>query len=123
MVAIRQRKLPDPAKVKNCGSFFKNPIVSHEEYQRLEKQYQDIPHWPTSDSDVKLSAAWLIEQAGFKDLEDPDSGISTWKGQPLILINQHAKNTADLLKFKDRIVRSVKSKFGVELTQEPELLP
>ncbi len=123
VVAIRQAKLPDPAKVNNCGSFFKNPVVSSADFESLAAQYGEVPHWPADNGDIKLSAAWLIEQAGFKDYDDQESGISTWKGQALILVNNHAKDTADLLKFRDRIVRTVKNKFAIELTQEPELLP
>jgi UDP-N-acetylmuramate dehydrogenase len=123
VINIRQAKLPDPKNVKNCGSFFKNPIVPSTEYKRLAEQFEDIPHWDTSDGQVKLSAAWLIELAGFKDYSDQESGMSTWKSQPLILVNEHAKTTADLLRFKQKVIDAVKGKFDIELFQEPQLLP
>jgi UDP-N-acetylmuramate dehydrogenase len=70
-----------------------------------------------------LSAAWLIGEVGFKDFHDPITGMATWAKQPLVLVNEKAKNTDDLLAFKEKIVTAVNVKFGVVLQQEPELLP
>lgn len=123
VIAIRQSKLPDPKVVPNTGSFFTNPIIGVEALKSLQKKFPSIPYWQTDTEQVKLSAAWLLEQAGFKAINDPDTGISTWPAQPLVLVNTSAKDTADLMKFKQKIIDGVKAKFGVELTQEPELLP
>jgi UDP-N-acetylmuramate dehydrogenase len=123
VIAIRQEKLPDPAKVANNGSFFANPIISEESYEQLRGTYENMPHWPTEDGRVKLSAAWLVEQAGFKDVHDPETGMATWPKQALVLVNEHAQSTAQLLKFKQKILDAVKQKFDVTLEQEPELLP
>ncbi|HET7320837.1 MAG TPA: UDP-N-acetylmuramate dehydrogenase [Candidatus Saccharimonadales bacterium] len=123
VIAIRSAKLPDPAVVANNGSFFANPIVDEDVLVQLQADYPDIPHWPTSDSRVKLSAAWLIEQAGFKDFHDPETGMATWPKQPLVFVNEHAKSTADLLKFRQKILDAVQAKFQIGLVQEPELLP
>lgn len=72
---------------------------------------------------VKLSAAWLVESSGFKrGTKDPDTGMALWKDQALVLVNEHAKSTADLLKFKQKIIDAVESKFGIILEQEPELI-
>jgi len=122
VIAIRSAKLPDWHKVANCGSFFANPIVSKEEFDKLKTEHPDIVAWPHEGS-MKLSAAWIIDQAGFKEAHDDETGMATWKTQPLVLVNEQAKSTADLLKFKDKIVDVVKEKFGVTLQQEPELLP
>lgn len=122
VVAIRSAKLPDPSKVANCGSFFANPVISTDEFNTLKHQWTDLPNWPLEDGKVKLSAAWLIEQAGLKDYHDPQTGMATWAKQPLVFVNEHAKNTADLLAFKQKVVDKVKSVFGVELEQEPELV-
>lgn len=123
VINIRQAKLPDPGKIRNCGSFFKNPIVTKKKYEELQGQYEDAAGWETSDGQMKLSAAWLIEKAGFKDYTDNETGMATWKEQPLVLINQNAKNTKDLLRFRDKIIRTTKDMFDVELVQEPQLLP
>jgi len=75
------------------------------------------------DGSVKLAAAWLIEQAGFKDYHDAETGMGTWPAQPLVLVNEHANSTASLLAFKQKIVTAVQAKFNLTLEQEPELLP
>lgn len=118
---IRANKLPDPAMVHNTGSFFGNPIVPEAKFNELSLQYDPLPHWP-ADGGIKLSAAWLIEQVGLKDVHDQETGMATWPTQPLVLVNEHARSTAELLKFKQKVVSAVQAKFGVTLEQEPELL-
>jgi UDP-N-acetylmuramate dehydrogenase len=123
VIAIRTSKLPDPAKIHNAGSFFANPIIARTQFDQINDGQVVIPNWPTDDDSVKLSAAWLIEQAGFKNHHDPDTGMSTWPTQTLVLVNEKARDTADLLAYKAKIVDAVLTKFGVTLVQEPELLP
>jgi UDP-N-acetylmuramate dehydrogenase len=123
VIAIRQSRLPDPAKVHNNGSFFANPIVSAADRAQIQAAHPDMPLWRLPDGSAKLSAAWMIEQAGFKDFHDDKTGMATWPAQPLVLINENAKTTAQLLEFKQTIVDAVREMFGVTLVQEPELLP
>jgi UDP-N-acetylmuramate dehydrogenase len=123
VIAIRSAKLPDPALVANNGSFFANPIIDEGTLVQLNAEYGDIPHWPTQDGRVKLPAAWLLEQAGLKGIHDPETGMATWPTQPLVLVNEKAKSTADLLAFKQKIETAIQQKFGITLAQEPELLP
>lgn len=124
VIEIRSGKLPDPQKVANCGSFFANPIVPEDILIQIEADYAEAPHWPTDQPGmVKIPAAWLIEQAGFKDFHDPETGMGTWPKQPLVLVNEHAESANDLLKFKQKIVNAVQEKFQITLQQEPELLP
>ena len=123
VVDIRSHKLPDPAHVANNGSFFANPVVDSGVLTQITADYETVPHWETSDGRVKIPAAWLIEQAGFKDFHDKETGMSTWPTQPLVLINENASSTAQLLAFKQKIVDTVKQKFDITLEQEPELLP
>lgn len=122
VIAIRTAKLPDPAVVHNTGSFFANPIVEESKFKELSGQYSMVPHWSTKDGRVKISGAWLIEQAGFKDYHDTETGMATWPKQPLVLVNEHARSAADLLKFKQKITDAVQAKFGIALEQEPESL-
>jgi UDP-N-acetylmuramate dehydrogenase len=122
VITIRNSKLPDPALVNNCGSFFGNPIINDWEFAQINEHYETIPHWPAEAQMVKVSAAWLIEQAGFKDVHDQATGMATWPKQSLVLINEHAKSTADLLAFKQKIVEAVQAKFNITLVQEPELI-
>ena len=109
--------------VANNGSFFANPIITDAEFVQFNADNPDAPHWPADDNSVKLSAAWLIEHAGFKDFHDTATGMATWAKQPLVLVNEHATSTADLLAFKKTLVEAVQQKFHVTLAQEPELLP
>lgn len=123
VIAIRTAKLPDPTLIHNTGSFFGNPIITKELFDALSMHFSPFPNWSMPDGTVKLSAAWLIEQTGFKDFHDPETGMATWPQQPLVLINEKARTTADLLAFKQKIVSAVQEKFGVTLIQEPEMLP
>jgi UDP-N-acetylmuramate dehydrogenase len=123
VIAIRSSKLPDPKVVANNGSFFTNPLVTEGEFKKLKQKYPDIKGWPHKDRQVKLAAGWLVEQAGFKGIRDEETGMATWQAQALVLVNEHAKKTADLLAFKQKIVDKVQEMFGVTLEQEPELLP
>ena len=122
VIAIRSSKLPDPKLVANNGSFFANPIISSTDYFELSNDYPDAPHWPTDDGNVKISAAWLLEQAGFKDFHDPETGMATWATQPLVLVNEHAETTAQLKIFRQKLVDTVQQKFNITLIQEPELI-
>ena len=124
IISIRTAKLPNPKEVANNGSFFANPIISASQAKTLLDVYPDMPHWAIEDSAmVKLSAAWLVEQVGFKNVHDKETGIATWPAQSLVFINESAKTTADLLKFSQKVQDAVEAKFNVALTMEPELLP
>lgn len=123
VIAIRNSKLPDPAKVANNGSFFANPIVDEGVFAQLLADHPGIPNWKMEDGRVKIPAAWLLEQAGFKDFHDPATGMGTWPAQPLVLVNENAQKTAQLLEFRQKILDTVKQKFDITLEQEPELLP
>jgi UDP-N-acetylmuramate dehydrogenase len=122
VIAIRSEKMPDWHKVANNGSFFANPIVEDKAFQSLQVQFPKIVGWEY-EGKYKISAGWLLETAGFKGYEDKETGMATSDKQALVLINNHAKTTADLLKFKQKIVSKVELMFGIKLEQEPELLP
>ena len=121
VIAIRTRKLPDPAVVHNCGSFFGNPIVSDWEFAKIKQAYDVVPHWPTDDQMVKLSAAWLIEQAGFtKGYTLGAAGISS--RHTLALINRGGASAADILALAEKIAGAVEARFGILLEREPVLV-
>lgn len=122
VIAIRQEKLPDPAVVANNGSFFANPLVEDEIFMQLAADNPDMPHWNADGGLTKLSAAWLVEQAGYKDFHDATTGMATWAKQPLVLVNEKATSTTQLIQFRDTIINAVKQKFGVTLEQEPEII-
>lgn len=122
VIAIRTSKLPDPAVVANTGSFFANPIIPAEQLRELHGEYPSMPFWTMPGGKVKVPGGWLIEQCGLKDVHDDETGMATWKDQALVLVNEQAKSTADLLKFKQKIVGAVHAKFGITLVQEPEMI-
>ncbi len=123
VIDIRSHKLPDPEKVANNGSFFTNPIIEHSKFEQLKLTYPDIKGWPIKDGHIKVAAGWLVEQAGFKGVRDPATGMATWPNQALVLVNESAQHTSDLLAFKQQILDRVQQMFGISLEQEPELLP
>lgn len=123
VIAIRSSKLPDPTKVANNGSFFTNPIITTTRFEELKQKYPDIKGWPINGGKVKLAAGWLVEKAGFKGVRDEATGMATWPAQALVLVNESARSTADLLEFRQKIIFKVDETFGVVLEQEPELLP
>lgn len=123
VIDIRNGKLPDPKLIANNGSFFANPVIDNEQFSQLKGHYPDIKAWPAGPDKTKLSGAWLVEQSGLRGIHDQQTGMSIWPGQALVLVNEKAKTTADLLSFKQKVVDAVVAKFGVTLVQEPELLP
>ena len=122
VIDIRSNKLPDVSVVRNTGSFFANPIVDEAQYSYISANYDKVPHW-SAGTGIKLSAAWLIEEAGLKDYHDQATGMATWAKQPLVLVNEHASSTADVLAFKQKVIAAVQQKFNITLVQEPEILP
>lgn len=122
VVAIRTSKLPDPAVVANCGSFFYNPIITAEEFNRIKFDHPELEGHSQPDGRLKISAAWLVEKAGFKDFHDLETGMATWPKQPLVFINERAPNTTALLVFREKVKAKIKEMFGIDLEQEPELV-
>lgn len=122
VVSVRAAKLPDPKLVANCGSFFANPVISRDEAQLLRQNYPEAVMWNLDSGETKISAAWMIEEVGLKDYHDEQTGMSTWPKQPLVLVNESAQSTKQLLEFREKLLESVNSKFGIRLIQEPELI-
>lgn len=121
VIAIRTAKLPDPNTVPNCGSFFKNPIIPSGQFDTLLAQYPTMPNWPMKQG-YKIAAAWLLEQAGFANYSDSETGMGTFPKQPLVVINQHATTSHDVLHFAQKIIDTVYAKFGITLEREPEFV-
>ena len=122
VMEIRSSKLPDPGKIANNGSFFINPIVSAEKFQELNAKFPGIAAWDLKNGQYKISAAWLIERAGFKGVSDIETGMGIWSKQAVVLTNIKAKTTNDLLKFKQKINDRLKEMFDITLEQEPEFI-
>ncbi len=116
VIAIRQSKLPDPAQLGSAGSFFKNPVVPIEVYRQLAATYADVPHYTVSEQEVKIPAAWLIEQCGWKGRQY--GGAAVYEKQPLILVNLGNATPSDIIELAALIEQSVKEKFHIQLHPE-----
>jgi UDP-N-acetylmuramate dehydrogenase len=120
VIAVRQARLPDPAAVPTAGSFFHNPIISAAAASRLQEQHPKMPHWPAPDNQVKLAAAWLVEQCGLKGVMR--DGVGLYDKQAICLINPGHRPAAEVLAFRDYVIDVVQDRFGVRLQMEPELI-
>lgn len=120
VIRIRQSKLPDPSQVGNAGSFFKNPVVSIDVFTLIQQQYPDIPHYPVTDSQIKIPAAWLIDTLGFKG--HIHNGVQCHPQQALVLTNYDNASGQALIDFATHIKTSVLEHFGVTLEHEVQLL-
>ena len=117
---IRRRKLPDPKQIGNAGSFFKNPIISKEKLNWIEKHHKDVPSYKIDQDYYKIPAAWLIETAGLKGKEFGKFGIH--KSQPLVLVNYGGAKGGDIYKLSLSIKEIIKKIFKIELETEVNII-
>lgn len=120
VIAVRQRKLPDPAHMPNAGSFFHNPVVAAAQADALKTAHPGLPCYPQPDGRVKLAAGWLIEQAGWKGRSLGPVGM--YEKQALVLVNHGGATGHDVKRTMAAVQASVREKFGVALTPEPIFL-
>jgi UDP-N-acetylmuramate dehydrogenase len=120
VINIRSSKLPDPAVIGNAGSFFKNPSVSKEKFRELKSGFGNIIGYENADGTVKLAAAWLIEQCGWKGFRRGDAGCH--EKQALVLVNYGNASGKEIYDLGKEIEQSVKEKFGVELEREVNII-
>ena len=117
--SIRREKLPDPVELGNAGSFFKNPVVSAEQVERIRAKHPAVVAYPQADGQAKLAAGWLIEQAGWKGHRDGDAGVH--RLQSLVLVNYGKASGAQMHALARQIQADILERFGVELEMEPNL--
>lgn len=120
VIAIRQSKLPDPRVIGNAGSFFKNPSITVNHYQSLQKNNTTIPSYPSANQEVKVPAGWLIEQCGWKGKKINHVGVHP--KQALVLVNYGDGKGEDVFDLALKIASSVKEKFNIELTPEVNII-
>jgi UDP-N-acetylmuramate dehydrogenase len=116
IINIRKNKLPDPKVQGNAGSFFMNPIVDSATFGHLKSMYADMPGYVVDDTHMKIPAAWLIEQCGWKGAALGRAGVHL--RQPLVLVNLGGATGNDIKLLSDRIQQDVLGKFGVKITPE-----
>lgn len=117
--AIRNEKLPDPRVLGNAGSFFKNPVISAAQAAALRQQYPEMASYPQPDGQVKVAAAWLIDQAGWKGFREGDAGVH--RLQALVLVNHGQATGLQILQLARRIQADIAGRFGITLEMEPVL--
>ncbi|MDR2507651.1 MAG: UDP-N-acetylmuramate dehydrogenase [Candidatus Accumulibacter sp.] len=120
VISARRRKLPDPARLPNVGSFFQNPAVDETKAVELLELYPDLPRYPQPDGRVKLSAGWLIERAGWKGKRIGPVGM--YEKHALVLVNHGGARGLDVVALTRAVQSGVSEKFGVELQPEPVFL-
>ena len=120
VIAIRQSKLPDPKELGNSGSFFKNPIILKTDFEKIHQQFPDMKYFEVSESEVKVPAGWLIEQAGFKGKRFGDAGIH--KNQALVLVNYGNATGQEILAVSKNIQETVYATFGIQIEAEVNVI-
>jgi UDP-N-acetylmuramate dehydrogenase len=118
--AIRVSKLPDPSTIGNSGSFFKNPVITVQQFEALYQQHPQVANYPAGEGKVKLAAGWLIEQCGWKGKTIGHTG--TWKNQALVLVNHGSATGQEVYNLSSQIIDSVYTKFGVMLEREVNII-
>lgn len=120
VIKIRQSKLPDPKQIGNSGSFFKNPVISKQDFKKLQLQYPNIPSYKVSDDEVKVPAGWLIETAGFKGKRYGEYGVH--EKQALVLVNYGNANGQDIFELAKKIQKTILDTFTISLEIEVNVI-
>ncbi|UCE31069.1 MAG: UDP-N-acetylmuramate dehydrogenase [Burkholderiales bacterium] len=124
VIAIRRRKLPDPARIGNAGSFFRNPSIDSARAETLRREHPDLPLYPLHDAAAptafRIPAAWLIERCGWKGHRQGGAGVHA--EHALVLVNHGDARGAEILALALRIQRSVEERFGIALEPEPRIV-
>jgi UDP-N-acetylmuramate dehydrogenase len=120
VMRLRRHRLPDPARLPNAGSFFKNPVVDAALADSLLQDWPALPHWPMADGQVKLAAGWMIERLGFRGHRIGDAGV--YHNHALVLVNHGQATAGELKELISRITTAVDSEFGITLEPEPRLI-
>lgn len=120
VIAIRERKLPNPKEIGNSGSFFKNPIIDSKTYDELKAIHKDMPAYELPQGGYKLAAGWLIEKAGWKGYTDGNYGVHEY--QALVLVNYGGASGKLIYSLSERILRDIQKRFGVDLEREVNII-
>ncbi len=117
---IRNSKLPNPSKIGNAGSFFKNPEISVEDFNQLKSRYPTVNGYQTNNHKIKIAAGWLIEQSGWKGFREGDAGC--YEKQALVLVNYGNATGEQVYQLSEKIIASVQQHFGITLQREVNII-
>lgn len=120
IVEIRKEKLPDPKELGNAGSFFKNPIVSARDFQRIQSAYPEIPHYAVDSEHIKIPAGWLIEQCGWKGACKGNAAVHD--RQALVLVNKGGATGREIYELSEQIIADIRGRFGIEISPEVNII-
>lgn len=120
VIAIRQSKLPDPKELGNSGSFFKNPVISKEQFLKVQEQFPDVKFFEVSPKEVKVPAGWLIEHTGLKGYRKDDAGVH--KNQALVLVNYGNATGQEILALSKYVQKKVFDKYGIAIEAEVNVI-
>lgn len=120
IISIRQSKLPDPKKIGNSGSFFKNPIVSLNQLEFIKKKYPNVVNYEINENEFKIAAGWMIEKAGWKGRKFNNYGVH--EKQALVLVNYGLANGMEIFNLSEEIILDIKDKFGITLEREVNII-
>ncbi len=120
IIEIRAKKFPDLMRIGTAGSFFKNPIITSDSYEKLRERFNLVPQYPAGEGRLKVPAAFLLERCGWKGVRR--GHVGTWPNQPLVLVHYGGGTTRELIKFADEIQSDVFAKTTVELEREVRVL-
>lgn len=120
IIRIRSSKLPDPTIIGNAGSFFKNPSITKNQFEKIKGSNPDLVGYPNKDGSIKIAAGWLIEKAGWKGYREGDAGCHAM--QALVLINYGHAQGSEILALADKIINSILKEFDILLEREVNIL-
>lgn len=120
VISIRKSKLPNPAEIGNAGSFFKNPIIENNLFEKIKLKFENVPSYPEKENKVKIPAAWLIEKCGWKGYRKGNIGVH--EKQPLVLVNYGGGNGEEIKLLSDEIKKSVFEIFNIKLEAEVTII-
>jgi UDP-N-acetylmuramate dehydrogenase len=120
VITIRNSKLPNPKELGNSGSFFKNPIISREQFLKVQAQFPEVKHFDVSETQVKVPAGWLIEHAGLKGYRKDDAAVH--KNQALVLVNYGNASGQDILNLSRYVQKTVFDKYGIAIEAEVNVI-
>jgi len=120
VIKIRESKLPDPNKIGNSGSFFKNPVLENLDFEKIKAKFPNIASYPAGEGKTKVAAGWLIDQAGWKGKTINNYGVH--KNQALVLVNYGGASGSDIYNLSEEIIQSVIETYGIELEREVNII-